>query len=445
MKTSKTALNLTQGRPLKLILLFAIPVFLGNLFQILYNLVDTKIVGSILGEEALAAVGAVSSLYTLLTGFFNGLSLGFSVITSRYFGSGDEKGLKQNVAGSIVLGFGTAAVLIVAVALLLKPVLTLLHVPDGQLDMAYTYICILVWGMFVTLAYNLCANMLRAIGDSFTPLVFLVIASVLNVVLDYAFILGPDMGVKGAAVATLLRIYKGFPVLHVTKSDFVLTRRQVFAMYESGLSMGLMSSLVNFGTLVLQSGINQLGMNIIVAHTSARKVFEIWNLPVSVLGASMATYCGQNYGAGKYDRIRQGMKSALLLGTAWVALIFVLAHTISPYLIAFMASTENAEIIYWGATYLKVDMSFLVVVVFIVILRNSMQGFGDYKTPIFSSFIELVGKLVFTFVFVRLFDYWGIIWTEPVIWFLMVIPLIVMTLKNPILGFGTNQIKGEQE
>ncbi|MDE6912947.1 MAG: MATE family efflux transporter, partial [Lachnospiraceae bacterium] len=219
---------------------------------------------------------------------------------------------------------------------------------------------------------------------------------------------------------------------HVSKSDYALTGKQVLAMYESGLSMGLMSSLVNFGSLVLQSGINQLGTNIIVAHTSARKVFEIWNLPVSVLGSSMATYCGQNYGAGKYDRIRKGMKDALILGSVWIALIFVLAHTVSPYLIAFLASTKNEEIIYWGSMYLRVDMSFLIVVVFIVILRNSMQGFGDYKTPIFSSFIELVGKLVFTFVFVRLFGYWGIIWTEPVIWILMVIPLIVMTLRNPI-------------
>ena len=137
MKTAKTTLNLTQGRPLKLILLFAIPVFLGNLFQILYNLVDTKIVGSILGEDALAAVGAVSSLYTLLAGFFNGLSLGFSVLTSRYFGSGDEKELKRNVAGSILLGFATATVVILAVALFLKPILTLLNVPPKQFDMAY--------------------------------------------------------------------------------------------------------------------------------------------------------------------------------------------------------------------------------------------------------------------------------------------------------------------
>ena len=190
---------------------------------------------------------------------------------------------------------------------------------------------------------------------------------------------------------------------------------------------------MNFGALVLQSGINQLGTNIIVAHTAARKMFEIWGLPVSVLGSSMATYCGQNYGAGRYDRIRQGMKSVLLIGAAWDGIVFVLAHTVSPYLIRFITSSDNEEIIYWGTTYLRVDMSFLLVCLFIVILRNCMQGFGDYRTPIVSSFIELVGKLVFTFVFVGMFGYWGIIWTEPVIWFVMVIPLVVMTLRNPVM------------
>lgn len=444
MKTARTALNLTEGRPVKLILLFAIPVFLGNLFQILYSLVDTKIVGSILGEEALAAVGSVSVLYTLLTGFFNGLSLGFSVITARFYGSGEEKELKKNIAGSILLGFVTAAVIITVIAVFLRPILTLLNVPPGQLDMALSYITLLVWGMFVTLAYNLCANTLRAIGDSITPLIFLIIAAFTNVALDYVFILVFGMGVMGAAVATLVsqllsvvlclvRIYRGFPILHISREDFGLSKSQVFSLYESGLSMGLMSSLVNFGTLVLQSGINQLGTNIIVAHTAARKVFEIWGLPVSVLGSSMATYCGQNYGAGKYDRIRQGMKDALFLGAVWDIFIFVLAHTVSPYLIRFIASSDNAEIVYWGTTYLRVDMSFLLVCLFIVILRNCMQGFGDYRTPIISSFIELVGKLVFTFVFVRMFGYWGIIWTEPAVWFLMVIPLIIMTLKNPII------------
>lgn len=443
-RTSRTALNLTEGSPVKLILLFAVPVFLGRLFQTFYSLVDTKIVGSILGENALAAVGSVSSLYTLLAGFFNGLSLGFSVITSRFYGSGDEKALKKSVAGSVLLGFVTAMVIIVLVAVFLNPILTLLHVDSKQLDMSREYIVVLVWGMFITLAYNLCANILRAIGDSVTPLIFLVAASFINVALDYIFILTLGLGVKGAAIATvvsqflsvvlcLIHIYRHFPVLHITKQDFAISRKQVFSMYESGLSMGLMSSLVNFGTLVLQSGINQLGTSIIVAHTAARKVFEIWNLPVSVIGSSMATYCGQNYGAGRYDRIRQGIKSALLLGCGWAVIIFILAHTISPYLISFIASSQNEEIVYWGRTYLQIDMSFLVVCVLIVVLRNSMQGFGDYKTPIFSSFIELIGKLVFTFIFVRIFGYWGIIWTEPVIWFLMVIPLIVMTLRNPVV------------
>ena len=409
MKTSKTALNLTEGRPIKLILRFAIPVFLGNLFQICYSLVDTKIVGSILGEEALAAVGSVSILHTLLTGFFNGLSLGFSVITARFYGSGEERKLKENVAGAILLGYLTAAVIITIVAVFLRPILTLLNVPPQQLDMSLSYITLLVWGMFVTLAYNLCANTLRAIGDSITPLIFLVIAALTNVALDYLFILVFGLGVRGAAVATMLsqllsvvlclnRIRQGFPILHLAREHFVLSKKQAVMLYESGLSMGLMSSLVNFGSLVLQSGINQ-----------------------------------QNYGAGRYDRIRQGMKSVLILGAVWDGIVFVLAHTISPYLIRFLTSSDNEEIIYWGTTYLKVDMSFLLVCLFIVILRNCMQGFGDPRTPILSSFIELVGKLVFTFVFVRLFGYWGIIWTEPVIWFLMVIPLIVMTLRNPVI------------
>ena len=208
---------------------------------------------------------------------------------------------------------------------------------------------------------------------------------------------------------------------------------QLWQLYQNGLSMGLMSSLVNFGTVVLQSGINQLGTSIIVAHTAARKVFEIWNLPISVMGSAMATYCGQNYGAGKYGRIREGIKGALGLGAVWAVVVFIMAHTISPYLIRFITSSESPEIIYWGRKYLEYDMSFIILCVGIVVLRNSMQGFGDYKTPVFSSFIELMGKVVFTFTFVRFFGYWGIIWTEPVIWVLMVIPLIIQTWRNPVV------------
>ena len=442
MKHRKT--TLTEGNPVKLIVLFAIPIFLGNLFQILYSLIDTKIVGSTLGETALASVGSVSSLYNLLTGFFNGLTLGFSVVTARFYGSGEEKALKKNIAGAITLGFGTAIVLITLTAVFLKPILRLLQVPAEQFDMSYSYIVVLVWGMFITLAYNLCANTLRATGDSVTPLIYLVISSLVNVGLDYFFILNLHLGVAGAAYATviaqflsvvlcLIRIYRGFPILHVGREDFQFDREQLWQLYQNGLSMGLMSSLVNFGTVVLQSGINQLGTSIIVAHTAARKVFEIWNLPISVMGSAMATYCGQNYGAGKYGRIREGIKGALGLGAVWAVVVFIMAHTISPYLIRFITSSESPEIIYWGRKYLEYDMSFIILCVGIVVLRNSMQGFGDYKTPVFSSFIELMGKVVFTFTFVRFFGYWGIIWTEPVIWVLMVIPLIIQTWRNPVV------------
>ena len=442
MKHRKT--TLTEGNPVKLIVLFAIPIFLGNLFQILYSLIDTKIVGSTLGETALASVGSVSTLYNLLTGFFNGLTLGFSVVTARFYGSGEEKALKKNIAGAITLGFGTAIVLITLTAVFLKPILRQLQVPAEQFDMSYSYIVVLVWGMFITLAYNLCANTLRATGDSVTPLIYLVISSLVNVGLDYFFILNLHLGVAGAAYATviaqflsvvlcLIRIYRGFPILHVGREDFQFDREQLWQLYQNGLSMGLMSSLVNFGTVVLQSGINQLGTSIIVAHTAARKVFEIWNLPISVMGSAMATYCGQNYGAGKYGRIREGIKGALGLGAVWAVVVFIMAHTISPYLIRFITSSESPEIIYWGRKYLEYDMSFIILCVGIVVLRNSMQGFGDYKTPVFSSFIELMGKVVFTFTFVRFFGYWGIIWTEPVIWVLMVIPLIIQTWRNPVV------------
>lgn len=442
MRHRKT--TLTEGNPVKLIVLFAVPIFLGNLFQILYSLIDTKIVGSTLGETALASVGSVSTLYNLLTGFFNGLTLGFSVVTARFYGSGEEKALKKNIAGAITLGFGTAIVLITLTAVFLKPILRLLQVPTEQFDMSYSYIVVLVWGMFITLAYNLCANTLRATGDSVTPLIYLVISSLVNVGLDYFFILNLHLGVAGAAYATviaqflsvvlcLIRIYRGFPILHVGREDFQFDREQLWQLYQNGLSMGLMSSLVNFGTVVLQSGINQLGTSIIVAHTAARKVFEIWNLPISVMGSAMATYCGQNYGAGKYGRIREGIKGALGLGAVWAVAVFIMAHTISPYLIRFIASSDSPEIIYWGRKYLEYDMSFIILCVGIVVLRNSMQGFGDYKTPVFSSFIELMGKVVFTFTFVRFFGYWGIIWTEPVIWVLMVIPLIIQTWRNPVV------------
>ena len=428
--------TLTEGTPWKQILLFSIPIFWGNVFQLLYSLVDTKIVGSTLGAEALAAVGSVSTLHTLMTGFLNGLTLGFSLITAMCFGAKNRKRLKKTFAAAISLGVLTTLALVLMLMIFLHPVLNLLHVPQAQFEMAYAYISVLIIGLFATLFYNLCANTLRAIGDALTPLIFLIVATVSNIGLDYLFILGFQMGVQGAAYATvlaqllsvvlcLIRIFRKFPILHIQKEDFRFDRELMAEMYKSGLSMGLMSCLVGIGTILLQSAINTLGTTVIVAHTAARKVFELVSLPNSVLGSAMATYCGQNYGARRFDRIRQGIRASLIIAAVWAVVVFLICHTIEGKLIQFVASTTNPDVIYWGSTYLKVDMSFIVICGVIVILRNSMQGFGDRVIPVFSSCIELAGKIMFAFVFAPMFAYWGIIWAEPMVWIAMVIPLIV--------------------
>lgn len=438
--------TLTEGTPWKQILLFSIPIFWGNIFQLLYSLVDTKIVGSTLGTEALAAVGSVSTLHTLMTGFLNGLTLGFSLITAMCFGADNMKRLKKSFAMTMELGVMTTTVLVVALMLVLQPLLHLLNVPEEQFAMSYAYISVLIVGLFATVLYNLCANTLRAIGDSLTPLLFLILATVSNIGLDYLFILEFHMGVQGAAYATVLaqlisvvlcfvRIFRKFPILHLQKSDFRPEKGLIVEMYKSGLSMGLMSCLVSIGTIMLQSAINTFGTTVIVAHTAARKVFEIMSLPMSVLGSAMATYCGQNYGAKRFDRIRQGIRASLLIAAIWSVAVFIICHTVEGALIRFVASTTDAEVIYWGSMYLKVDMSFIIVCGVIVILRNSMQGFGDRVIPVFSSCIELAGKIIFAFVFAPVFAYWGIIWAEPVVWIAMVIPLIVKvvhTLKKEI-------------
>ena len=438
--------TLTEGTPWKQILLFSIPILWGNFFQLLYSLVDTKIVGSTLGTEALAAVGSVSTLHTLMTGFLNGLTLGFSLITAMCFGADNMKRLKKSFAMTIELGVLTTAVLVVVLMFVLQPLLHLLNVPEEQFAMSYAYISVLIVGLFATVLYNLCANTLRAIGDSLTPLLFLILATVSNIGLDYLFILEFHMGVQGAAYATVLaqlisvvlcfvRIFRKFPILHLQKSDFRPEKELIVEMYKSGLSMGLMSCLVSIGTIMLQSAINTFGTTVIVAHTAARKVFEIMSLPMSVLGSAMATYCGQNYGAKRFDRIRQGIRASLLIAAIWSVAVFIICHTVEGALIRFVASTTDAEVIYWGSMYLKVDMSFIIVCGVIVILRNSMQGFGDRVIPVFSSCIELAGKIIFAFVFAPVFAYWGIIWAEPVVWIAMVIPLIVKvvhTLKKEI-------------
>lgn len=435
--------NLTEGKPLKLILLFALPLFVGQLFQLFYSLVDTRIVGSTLGETALAAVGSTSTLSDLLMSLLNGITNGFAIIIATYFGAKNEKDMKKAMGGTILLGV-TAAILLSALSLLfLSPILRFLNISADLLPQARAYISIILAGLIAATLYNICAAILRAMGDSFTPLIFLIISTLLNIFLDYGFILYLHMGVAGAALATVisqavsavlcfLYMRKKYPQLVLTREDFQPRKDVYHKLLSTGFSMAFMSAFVQLGTFALQTSINTFGTNTIVAHTAARKASSIFMMPWGTLGTTLATYCGQNLGAGKYSRIKKGIRDTLFFTWGWCILVLLAAYTISPFIIQMITATKEPEIIETATLYLKVNTLFYFVPSVICLFRNAMQGFGDSKTPVFSSSLELLAKVVAAFLLAPAFGYWGIIVSEPIAWFIMVIPLVVNTVRNPI-------------
>lgn len=434
--------DMTKGSPTRLILQFAIPLLIGNLFQLVYSLTDTRIVGSFLGETALAAVGATNSLNSLMIGFLMGMTNGFAIVVARFFGAGDNKSMKKSIAGTVVLSAGTVAVLTVLTVAFLKPLLQLLNTPDNLLEQSASYFRIILLGMMVTVFYDACAAVLRAVGDSITPLIFLVISTGFNVGLDLLFICVFDWGVPSAAIATVLAqaisvlmclfyIGKKYPKLMLSREDFsrFFRDRHVMGwMYSTGLSMGFMLSLVNIGSVVLQSAINTFGANIIVAHTAARKLTELFMMPFSVLATTMATYCSQNLGAGQMARIKTGIWRALLLSWAWCGIVIVISYTVVPSLIYMVTGSTTPEIIQTATKYLHINSLFYFVTVMISVLRNSLQGMGDMITPLVSSSLELIGKVLIVILLVPRMAYMGVIVSEPIIWFIMVIPLIAQVL-----------------
>ncbi len=435
--------NLTHGKPLKLILLFAIPLFIGQLFQLFYSLVDTRIVGSTLGDEALAAVGSTTILSDMLTGLLNGFTNGFALIIATFFGANDTKNMKKAVGGNVLLGIASAICVSTLCLLFLSPILRFMNISDDLLPQAKAYIAIILAGLLAATLYNVCAAILRAIGDSFTPLIFLIISTVLNIFLDYALILRFGMGVAGAALATVisqalsafmcfLYIRRKYPSLTLVREDFSISKKLYKQLLSTGISMGFMISFINLGSLALQTAINTFGTNIIVAHTAARKITSIFMLPFSVLGTTLATFCGQNLGARKYSRIKTGIRDTLLLTLAWCAVVLLAAYTISPPLIRLITASGEKEVIDTATLYLKVNTVFYFIPATICLFRTSMQGFGDSKTPVFSSTLELVGKVAIAFLLAPAIGYMGIIISEPVVWFIMVIPLIINMVRNPI-------------
>ena len=448
--------DLTTGRPMKQILLFLLPILIGNILQLTYSLVDTRVVGSVLGGTALAAVGATTSLSTMVIGFLQGLTNGFAVIIARFFGAGDYKGLRRCVAATVTLALGVSLALTAVTILFLPRILGVLHVGDDIYGMSYQYIVVIFAGMTISMLYNLCAAMLRAIGDSVTPLIFLGISVVLNIFGDLFCICVLDMGVRGAAVATvaaqlfatvlcLFFIYKKYELLHIGKPDFSFSGVLVRDLASGGLSMGFMGCLVNIGSVALQTGINTLGNDIIVAHTAARKITELFMLLFGVIGTTMATYSGQNFGAGRLDRVKEGVRAALVIVFIWCGIVLLCSYTIAPVLIRLVTGTDSETVISAATSYLKFDTLLYWVTAIIIVLRNTMQGIGDHITPIVSSSIECIGKIILVNLLVEPFGYWGIIVAEPITWCFMVIPLIVQYLRNPMLKQkgceGTEQLR----
>lgn len=435
--------DLTTGKPLRCILLFAIPLFIGQLFTLCYSLVDTRIIGSTLSESALAAVGATITFSDLLTSLSGGLTNGFAIVIATHFGAKDHASMKKAIAGTVVLCIGTTLLLTILSLLGLPLVLRFLHVPSQLLPQATAYLRIILIGLLASSLYQMCAGILRAVGDSYTPLLFLIAGTILNIFLDYGFILGLHTGVAGAAYATVLAqviagvlcflyMQKKYPELRLSREDFRISGEMYRRLAATGFSMSFMISFVTFGTLALQTSINTLGTNIIVAHTAARKLTGMFMLPFSVFGVTMATYCGQNLGANRPDRIRRGILDTLLVEAIWVLFVILIANTMSPVLITLITASTIPEVLDNATLYLRVDTAFYLIPAAITILRNSMQGFGDNRTPLISSALELIGKVLIALFLAPVIGYMGIIMAEPIVWIIMVIPLIVGTLRHPV-------------
>ncbi|MBP3887551.1 MAG: MATE family efflux transporter, partial [Cellulosilyticum sp.] len=385
-----------------------------------------------------------STLNTLIIGFLIGLTNGFAIWIARDFGANDEKGMRRKVAGTLQLGMGISITLTIFSVSFLPRILRFVNMPETLMADGIAYIRIILLGMTASMLYNVCASSLRAIGDTFTPLCFLILSTLMNIGLDYFFILGLKTGVEGAAYATVISqsvaallcfmyIWKRYPSLHLSKYDFKMNKELAKTLLTSGFSMGLMQSLVFLGTFALQGAINTLGTNTIVAHTGARKITEIYMLPFSVLGMTMATYCSQNYGAKKIERIKVGLKHVILLAFGWCMIVIVANYALGPYLIQAVTATKIDVIIDTAHLYLKIDTLLYFVPALISILRNSLQGLGDHKTPIYSSSIELIGKVLVAIFLTPKLQYMGIILAEPIVWVLMVIPLIIRILTMPVL------------
>ena len=421
-------LDMTRGDPFRLLLQFSLPLFCSNMLQQVYNLTDTALAGHLLGSAALAEIGATAALYGLIMNFAFGMNNGLALTVSRCFGAGEREGIRRAVGWMVTLSAAVSIVLTTVSLLGRGALLQVLQVPAEVWDGAAAYLTVILLGIPLTMLYNMEAALLRAVGNSVTPLLFLLFSSVLNVGLDAAF-MGPlGMGVRGAAVATVLAqgisavlgavyLVRSYPELHFAPAHLKKSaRRAVMNMFWAGMSMGLMSAIYNLGSVALQSSINALGSVYITAQTAARRMAELYFIPGGALGIGVATFSSQNLGAGRRSRIWQSVRAALKIYFVWWLFVLAFTFLLGEPVLRLITGSSDARIISNAMLYLKISVPIIPPMAVLVILRNMLQGIRHTVEPLLASALELIGKVIFAVWLVPVWGYRAVCFCEPTTW-----------------------------
>ena len=422
--------DLTTGSPMRLIIGFALPTLFGMLFQQLYNMVDAMIVGKLLGSAALAAVGSTGSVNFFVIGFCMGVCNGFAIPVAQRMGANEPSKMRRYVANAAWLSVLFAVVLTVATGLLCRQILTVMLTPADIFANAYTYIFVIFMGIPATFLYNLLAGVIRSLGDSKTPVYFLALSSVLNILLDFALILGFQAGVAGAAIATvasqgvsgvacLFYMMKKYPILRMTKEERRLDLHSCGVLCAMGIPMGLQYSITAIGSIVLQSSVNALGSLYVAAVAAGGKVYQLLACPFDAMGATMATYCGQNVGACRLDRLSRGIRSCALLGLGYSVIAFCAMLRFAPQCaLLFLDSREldAALLTQLAARYILIQSAFFFPLSLVNIVRFSIQGMGFSPFAILAGVLEMAARTGVGMLLVPAFGYTAACFASPAAW-----------------------------
>lgn len=446
--------DMTEGSPVKLILGFFIPMLCGLLFQQLYNMADTIIVGKFLGVKALAAVGSTGSINFMIIGFCLGVCSGFAIPMAQKFGEKNMKALRRFLANSAWLAVIFAAVMTVAVCFFCRDILVLMRTPEDILDGAYSYIFVIFLGIPATYLYNLLSCTLRSLGDSTTPLLFLVFSSVVNVALDLFTITVLDMGVAGAGWATitaqavsgilcLIYIKKKYTILKMNDDEWRPDRHYMKILCNMGIPMGLQYSITAIGSVVLQTAVNSLGSMAVAAVTAGSKISMFFCCPFDALGSTMATYGGQNVGAKKLDRIDRGLKVGSVMGCVYAVAAFAVLFFFGEHIALMFVDAGETEILRNTKEFLVVNSLFFIPLVLVNTVRFMIQGLGFSKLAILAGVSEMAARTFVGFCLVPVFGYIAVCIASPVAWIaadLFLIPAYRHVMKSlEKLFYGNKQ------